>query len=300
VSRIDRNGQALLKLFPLPNASNSTAYNYATQVLTETPVKLATLKLDLNPRIADVFSVTMTGDWQTAKGGINAGSNGITLNFPLVQSMVTETSGRMIAGHYSHVFSPVTINELMFGYAQAFGPTDSFPADSLSKLQNSTYGFNAGQLSPSSNALNLIPGMTFAGITNPPNVTFDGRFPFDLTRYVTDVSDKFTHIIGTHTLKAGITYERMRQYDGHWATNFNGLYDFQSNANNPLNSGYPFANAIPRRVQYLHRSHCAPVFAYHFQRHRRVRQRHLACNQEAHARLRNADELVSAVPQLHG
>ena len=244
LSRIDPNGQALLKIFPLPNTSASTSYNYVSQITTQTPVKLATLKLDFNARPADVFSVTLTGDWQTAKGGINAGGNGITLNFPLLTSMITETSGRMIAGHYTHVFSPVTINELMFGYAQAYGPTDSFPENSLAKLQRDTYGFNAGQLNPASNPLNLLPGVTFAGITNPPNITYDGRFPFFLTRYVTDVSDKFTHIVGAHTLKAGITYERMRQFDDHWATNFNGLYDFQSNANNPLNSGYPFANAI--------------------------------------------------------
>ncbi len=244
VSRIDPNGQALLKIFPMPNASNSTAYNFVTQVATQSPVKLATLKLDINPRTADVFSVTLTGDWLTAKGGINAGSNGITLNFPLVTSMITETDGRMIAGHYSHVFSPTTINELMFGYAQDYGPSDSFPGSSLASLQNNTYGFNTGQLNAASNPLNILPGMTFAGITNPPNVTYDGRFPFDLSRYVTDVSDKFTHILGSHTLKAGITYERMRQYDGHWATNFNGLYDFQSSANNPLNSGYAFSNAM--------------------------------------------------------
>ena len=243
-SRIDGNGQALLKVFPQPNASNSTAYNYVTQTATTSPVKLATLKLDFNARPSDVFSVTLTGDWMTATGGINAGSNGITVSFPLVTSMVTETDGRMISGHYTHIFSPTTINELMFGYAQDYGPSDSFPQNSLASLQRNTYGFNAGQLGPASNPLNLLPGVTFGGISDPPNITYDGRFPYDLTRYVTDVSDKFTHIIGAHTIKAGITYERMRQYDGDWATDFNGLFDFQSSANNPLNTGYAFSNAI--------------------------------------------------------
>ncbi len=244
VSRIDPNGLALLNVFPMPNSSNSTAYNYVTQTATTTPVKLATLKLDFNARPSDVLSVTLTGDWQTATGGINAGSNGITLNFPLVTSMVTQTNGDMAAGHYTHIFSPTTINELMFGYAQDYGPTDSFPGNALANLQRNTYGFNAGQLGPASNPLNILPGVTFAGISDPPNVTYDGRFPYDLTRYVTDVSDKVTHILGAHTIKAGITYERMRQYDGNWATNFNGLFDFQSNANNPLNTGYAFSNAV--------------------------------------------------------
>ena len=193
-SRIDPNGQALLNVFPLPNASNSTAYNYVTQTASTTPVKLATLKLDFNVRPSDLFSVTLTGDWMTATGGSNAGGNGLTLNFPIVTSMVTKTDGDMVAGHYTHIFSPSTINELMFGYAQDYGPTDSFPGNALANLQRNTYGFNAGQLGPASNPLNLLPGMTFAGISDPPNITYDGRFPYDLTRYVTDVSDKFTHI----------------------------------------------------------------------------------------------------------
>ncbi len=243
-SRIDSNGQALLNIFPQPNASNSSAYNYVTQTATTSPVKLATLKLDFNARTSDVFSVTLTGDWMTATGGINAGSNGITVGFPLVTSMVTATDGKMAAGHYTHIFSPTSINELMFGYAQDYGPTDSFSGNALASLQRNTYGFNAGQLNPASNPLNLLPGVTFAGVSDPPNITYDGRFPYDLTRYVTDISDKFTHIVGAHTIKAGITFEHMRQYDGNWATDFNGLFDFQSNVNNPLNTGYAFSNAI--------------------------------------------------------
>ena len=174
----------------------------------------------------------------------------------------------MISGHYTHIFSPTTINELMFGYAQDYGPSDSFPENALASLQRNTYGFNAGQLDPASNPLNLLPGMTFAASRDPPNVTYDGRFPYDLTRYVTDVSDKFTHIMGSHTLKAGITYERMRQYDGNWATDFNGLFDFQSNANNPLNTGYRVLQRYPRRLQHLHRGDGAPVFPDHLQRDR--------------------------------
>ena len=61
---------------------------------------------------------------------------------------------------------------------------------------------------------------------------------------MTDVADKFTHILGSHTLKAGFTFERMRQYDGTGRPNFNGLFNFGTNANNPLNTGNPFSNAM--------------------------------------------------------
>ena len=156
---------------------------------------------------------------------------------------ISRNVGLMAAGHYTHIFSPTTINELTFGTAQTDGPT-TFPQNALASIQRSTYGFNAGQLSPASNPLGLLPGMSFAGVTDPPNIVYDGRFPYNNTRYVTDIADKFTRILGSHTLKAGFTFERMRQYDQYWATNFNGTFNFGTNANNPLNTGNPFSNAL--------------------------------------------------------
>jgi hypothetical protein len=244
-SRIDPNGLALLKVFPQPNNSSSTTYNYVTQATTQEPIKLATLKLDFNARTSDVFTVTLTGDWGTATGPANGGGvTGITASFPILNGIVTKTDGKMAAGHYTHIFTPTTINELTFGYALDYGPSDIFQSSQLGGIQRNTYGFNAGQLNPANNPQNFLPGMTFTGVTDPPNVTYDGRFPYDLTRYVTNVSDNLTHIVGSHTLKAGFMFERMRQYDGQWATDFNGLFDFSTNANNPLNTGNPFSNAL--------------------------------------------------------
>src|SRR5437868_11647754 len=36
----------------------------------------------------------------------------------------------------------------------------------------------------------------------------------------------------------------MRQHDGGWATNFNGMFDFGRNVNNPLDTNNPYSNAI--------------------------------------------------------
>jgi len=244
-SRLDANGQALLKIFPLPNYSGSTAYNYVTVATTNEPVQLATLKLDFNPRPSDVFSITLLGNYETDTGPANdAAVTGLTVKFPLINGLVTKTDGELATGHYTHVFSPTTINQFVYGYALDFGPSDSFQQGSLAGLQRNTYGFNAGQLAPSSNPLNLLPGVSFAGVTNPPNITYDGRFPYDLTRYAIDFDDNLTHIVGSHTLKAGFLYEHLRTYNGANATNFNGLFNFGTNANNPLNTGNPYSNAL--------------------------------------------------------
>jgi outer membrane receptor protein involved in Fe transport len=244
-SRIDSNGLGLLDVLPMPNASGSTVYNYVTQASTKQPIQLATLKLDYNARTNDVFSVTLLGDWETDTGPANgAGVTGITAQFPLVKSIVDKTDGEMVAAHYTHIFNATNINELTFGYALDYGPSDVLDQQSLAAVQRSTYNFKAGQLNLANNPLNLLPGMSFSGVSDPPNVTFDGRFPYDLTRYLTDVADKFTHIAGSHTLKAGFSFEHMRQFNGLYATNFNGLFNFGTNANNPLNTGNPYSNAI--------------------------------------------------------
>ena len=244
-SRIDPNGLALLNVFPLPNTPGSTAYNYVSQATTNEPVKLATLKLDFNARASDVFSFTLLGNWETDNGPANSAAvTGLTIGFPLFKGLITKTTGEMVSGHYTHIFSPTIVNQLIFGYALDNGPTDSFEKDALAGLQRATYGFKAGQLSPAGNPLNLLPGMSFAGVNLPPNISFDGRFPYYLTRYLTNIADNLTYIAGSHTLKAGFTFEHMRTYDGGNSANFNGTFNFGTNANNPLNTGNPYSNAL--------------------------------------------------------
>jgi len=243
-NRIDSNGLALLNFFPLPNNLNAAVtkgvYNYQTQFVTTQPTQLDLLKIDYNVRPSDALSLTWNGVWQNHTTGPNGG--GLTAPFPVATTVGGNMQG-MAAANYRHIFSPTMVNELTLGYAYTDGPI-SFEGDSLKNLQRRTYGFNAGQLSPSNNPLDLLPGMTFGGVQDAPSLAYDGRYPFYGTRYVTDIGNNISKTLGAHTIKAGIYYEKMRQYDGPWAANFSGLFDFGTNANNPLNTGYAFSNAL--------------------------------------------------------
>ena len=242
-SRIDPNGQALLKVFPQPNVIDTSiskgVYNYVTQFVSNQPIQLDLLKLDYNIRSADAVSFTLNGLWQTTTGP-NGG--GITASFPIVNNIAHNNQG-MAAANYRHIFSPTVVNELTFGYAYSGGPTQFAPG-ALEGIERGTYGFTAGQLSPSNNPLNFLPGMSFGGVQDAPTLTYDGRFPYNLTRYVTDVGDNISKTLGAHALKAGIFAERMRQYDGPWAAGFSGTFDFGTNASSPVNTGYAYSNAI--------------------------------------------------------
>ncbi|MBI3207470.1 MAG: carboxypeptidase regulatory-like domain-containing protein [Candidatus Solibacter usitatus] len=242
-NRLDANGQALLNFFPLPNFFNTDvsrrAYNFVTRWGGENPLTLYTLKYDYIISSKDSLSVTISPQFSR-----NTSPNGaqMTAQFPVLKSVVSSKGGNASI-HYRRIFSPTMVNELMVGYAYTFGPPEIKDED-MKALQRGTYGFKAGSLNPGNNPLDLMPGMTFGGVVGAASLAYDGRFPFNGARNVYNVSDTLAKNIGSHTLKAGVFFERLRQRDGPWATNFAGNFDFGVNANNPFNSGYAFANAM--------------------------------------------------------
>ena len=57
------------------------------------------------------------------------------------------------------------------------------------------------------------------------------------------LTDNVTKTWGAHTFKAGFYFDRIWRNAGN-AVVFNGEYDFGTNANNPLDTGYAYANAV--------------------------------------------------------
>jgi hypothetical protein len=243
LDRIDANGQAALNFFPLPNFLNPAItkgqYNYVTQWSGSNPLQLFTLKPDyyISPR--DVLSASLNAQFSS-----NDSPNGaqMTAQFPVFQS-ITKSKAGMVSIHHRHIFSPTLVNELMVGYAYTFGPP-SWTDDGIKGLQRSTYGFNAGALTPANNPLNLMPVMSFGGVVGAASLGYDGRFPFNGARNVYNISDNLSKTLGAHALKGGVFLERMRQRDGPWANNFTGNFDFGRNTNNPLDTGYAYTNAV--------------------------------------------------------
>jgi len=246
-SRIDPNGQALLKVFPQPNFVNTAvskgAYNNIAQWTTTNPFQLQVLKLNYNIRSNDAISVTYSGSYQSGTTPNSSASGaGITAPFVLGATQVY-TGGDSVGVHYQHIFSPTMINEFTIGYVQSW---HDYPLtnEELPPLQRATYGFNAAALAPSNNPLNLLPAMSFGGVTGAAGISYDGRFPLNNYRAIYDLSDNLSKTLGPHTLKAGIFMEKVVQVEGPNAANFMGNFDFGRNVNNPLDSNHPYANAI--------------------------------------------------------
>ena len=78
-NRIDPSGQALMKMFPMPNffdrSISGGRYNYVFQTSTDTPQRLETLRVDYNfhPASQTSFSMSRHRDQQTGAFGIPTG-----------------------------------------------------------------------------------------------------------------------------------------------------------------------------------------------------------------------------------
>src|SRR4051794_5005651 len=106
-NRIDPNGQALLKYFPVPNFFDRRIsggnYNYVAQVDLEKPQRLQTLKIDFNPTSKDLIAVTWSRqeDKQTGTMGLATPN----ANWPL-EYRTFVTRGNILSARYQRIFTP--------------------------------------------------------------------------------------------------------------------------------------------------------------------------------------------------
>lgn len=242
-SRIDPNGQAILNIFPLPNFTNRTIsagrYNYVTQSILNSPQLLNTLKMDYDPTSRDLisFSFSRHRDQEAGAQGLPTSN----ANWPqLARTYVT--IGSVFSTHYQHIFTPTLINEFTAGYTHR-PEWETISDAEFQSNERTPLGIKLGQLYPAANPLGLIPNATFGGVTSPVNLMMDTRTPLNQNLWIVNIVDNLTKTWGSHIVKAGVFVNRS-QRGAQVPVTFNGQFDFGTNANNPLDTGYAFGNAL--------------------------------------------------------
>lgn len=244
-SQLNSNGVALLNTLPLPNFTNRAItggnYNYQIQEILHQPKRSQLFKIDFVPNEKDhIFLRGKT--WISQQQGYAAASGATPIGF-FAQCYCFTESGLGLG--WTHIFSPTVVMEVTAGARhnrEAWYPYPNTQAN-LDKVLRSAVGFNAGQWYPQSNVQGIIPRFSFgSSIANPPNVNFDNRFLTGGTDTTFSLNDNLTITRGDHTLKAGISFYRLREYEGEQSV-FSGTFNFQQDVNNPFDTNYPFANA---------------------------------------------------------
>ncbi len=240
-NRIDPNGQALMKFLPLPNFTNRAIsggqYNYLAQPTLAKPQRLQTMKIDYDPTSRDLFAVTWSrqSDVQTGTLGLATPN----ANWP-EENRTFQTVGNILSLHYQKILSPTLVNEAVIGYNWRV-ESETLPPAQLTALTDAAVGYNVPQLFPTANPLGLLPNVTWGGIPNTANITLTsipegGKYP----TYI--VTDNITKTFAKHTIKAGIFFNRPSVLNV--ASANRGVLSFATDVNNPLETGYTYANSL--------------------------------------------------------
>ncbi len=276
-SRISPQGQAMLNLFPLPDAqglaldpTGNKGFNFRNILPQSRPNVGKVLRVDYNigPKLQTF--VRLLNDYQAVDGyaGTVGPSGGNWGQFP--HSYHVQAAGAV--GTLIYTISPTMINELSYGLnrgKQGVNPLDGSDgnssvggtrtfADNLLPLKDiNGKPLTLPRIFPASNVLNLLPQVNFGlptgfaaqsagqGINSPPSFGHDSRWPFVGTDLLQTIQNKITWIKGSHNVKAGIYIERMaRNVSVYSVYNTAGTYYFGSDKSSAFDTNYPYSNAL--------------------------------------------------------
>jgi hypothetical protein len=242
---IDPNMQALMKLYPAPNADpNATGgYNYVQSEIFNQNNFQWTARGDYS--VSDNTKVFVRYNMQRETQQFPVGlwwRNGSQVPYP------TPVEGKnrsdSVAGTLTHVFSPTMTNESVFAYTfVGFPNVFKDPA----KVDRTKVGYKDPTLF--NNKVAQIPsfgsfGNEAALIFNPGG--FEAGGPSSglyANKYMPSVSDTLTKVWGTHTFKAGFFYEWIRNAQPA-NNNTNGQMQFVPSDNTSFTYGDAYADML--------------------------------------------------------
>jgi hypothetical protein len=255
-SRLDRNGQGLLKVFPLPNTVDpANTFNAWVQHTISTPRHQEILRLDLNLGAKTTFYARgiygvekNEGPFQTTLG---SGS------WPQLDVSFL-TRKKAVSSTLIHTFSSSLVNEFNFGVTYNLSRNGPRNQQTLDRNDRVKLGLNIPQFNPQINPNNMLPQATFGGIPNAASLSVEQRWPYSGAFYTFVWWDNMTKVYRGHNLKAGIYVERDIN-DKVVVVGFNGAFDFSRNVNNPLDTNHPYANAALGSVNSYSEANRRPV-----------------------------------------
>lgn len=237
---LSSNGLGLLNAYPLPNASNSS-YNWIDAARYPEDQRKDTVVVDYAPKDAHHLRFSL----------LNFNYNSVSPHYGNFNRTpeVWNRPNQVAALHYTWTISPTLVNEAMAA-ASADHVTIKYDLSSGS-YDRTKYGISYPYLFSASTKeiSNKIPTIEIANFT-----TLDGGpYPSHSGGVVYDVSDNLTKVIGAHTLKFGILWERSGENDFDQISvssttpgatnNQNGLFTFTDTRNHHPTSNAAIANA---------------------------------------------------------
>ncbi len=234
-SRLYGLGLNILKIYPQPNTTG-TGFNYITEAPTSQPQRQDLYRGDYN--INNAWHASGKYLYYKNSPIQPYGSFVLGTNLP-DYATIFPNNRYQVTGSVTGSLSPTMILEATFGQSHNF--IDILPNNP--KFNKTDLGLTGiPVLYPGAIQLNLPPQFSFGGrIANGPNVGSNNA-PFHNFNTTRDWSVSLSKIVRQHNFKVGGFWQNSFKPQSSFANN-NGVYNFSNDTNNPLDSGFGFANA---------------------------------------------------------
>jgi hypothetical protein len=235
-NRLYALGLNILNIYPLPNTTG-VGFNYVSEAPTNQPERQDLIRLDAN----------LSSDWRLSGRYVRNKSDRLLAygSFVLADNLPDYPAQFLFPRNSWSVtatgsLNPTTILEVTVG--QSHNAIDILPGNpKFNRTDLGLTGFPT--IFPNAVQLDLPPQFGFGGgrVANSPNIGSNNA-PFTNFNTVRNVIANFSKVWGSHTLKTGIFWENSFKPQSAFAAN-NGNISFNNDANNPLDTGFAFANA---------------------------------------------------------
>lgn len=240
--RLDPNALALLSLMPLPNTTSANnAYNFQRQETSSNPRFNNLIRLDHRPSGANTIWGSLR-TWSSSQYGSEITAGPAKWGFFNGSYVSGDNS---VNGGWNHVLGSNGVNELSAGWRRATEGFGTKNDSDLNHILKSSVGYGLGQFTDL-NTVGTIPTVTFGLATtgvDSPDFTYDSRLGSTAFDTLMSVRDNLTLTRGHHTWKFGGHFEFMTNNEARGGT-WMGQFQFNNNANNPLNTNFAISNAV--------------------------------------------------------
>ncbi|MCC6860175.1 MAG: carboxypeptidase regulatory-like domain-containing protein [Bryobacterales bacterium] len=236
---IDKNMQALMNLYPKPNADpNATGgYNWTDDLTFNQNNHQWLTRVDYNISDNTKLFVRYNLQRELQRFPIQVWSNNTTQQLPYPSSVLGKNRSDSVTASLTHVFSPSMTNEVVFGYTFIGFPNVFEDPD---KVDPAKVGFNYKLVYK--NNVAQIPN--FSGSSEMARINNYGGFEVGgpsaglyANKWLPSFSDTLTKVLGRHTFKAGFFFEWIRNAQP--ASNASmGAMTFNHSSSNSLGNDY--------------------------------------------------------------
>ncbi len=229
-------GQAMMKLYPEPNVTGNTSYNFA-----DVPVrKLDETKFDIrvDHNFSNADSLFARFSYDQAGSYVPGGAPGFAEASAFGSNQGILNHARNVSIGETHIFSPTTVNQFTFGYNRIF---DYITSQGTGTCISQTIGGGIPGANTSCNSSNQCLGYS-CGLTSTIvaggywSVGDRGFSPFQGGTNIFSVNDSLDVIRGKHDIKFGLSIRANQMnvgtegfQDGFWIIgnggNFTGYTD---------------------------------------------------------------------------